>query len=219
MFPPVYGSEGIKPLISQQPGSLFEWVGVFHIKVDDHRSSRILPQRGTYPFHTPMVLQLWLSSMSSCGSCSVHYLMALMGWRCLHPPPNACPLPLHITWSLHLSSVDAPVDVCRRSHNFPLIHPREVLLAWCWVIARPLSTHGIFLPPLGRWLNWGGAATSVPCLVDTHTQGDASLWCHEKKLVVVEDAWLPALVHHFVGGDVCCNLMHHLTCLILTTYL
>ena len=26
------------------------------------------------------------------------------------------------------SSVDAPVDIHSRSHNFPLIHPREVLL-------------------------------------------------------------------------------------------
>ena len=53
------------------------------------------------------------------------------------------PLPLHITWSLHLSSVDALVDIHWRSHSFPLIYPSKVLLAWCWVIARPLSSCGI----------------------------------------------------------------------------
>ena len=54
-------------------------------------------------------------------------------------------LPLHITWSLHLFSVDTLVDVHERSHSLPLIHPREVFLAWCWVITRPLSSHGIIL--------------------------------------------------------------------------
>ena len=58
-------------------------------------------------------------------------------WSCRHS------LPLHIIWSLHLSSVDAPVDIHGRRHSFPLIHPREVLLAWHWVITRPLSSCGI----------------------------------------------------------------------------
>ena len=67
-----------------------------------------------------------------------------------HPPP------LHITWSLHPSSVDAPVDVHGRSCNFPLIHPRNVLLAWNWVITRPLSTCGVFLLslPLVVGIGW-----------------------------------------------------------------
>ena len=56
---------------------------------------------------------------------------------CKHPPP------LHVSWSLHPSSVGALVDVHGKSHNFPLIHPREALLAWHWVVARPLSSHGI----------------------------------------------------------------------------
>ena len=58
-------------------------------------------------------------------------------WSCRHP------LPLHITWSLHPSSVDTPVEVHGRRCSFSLIHPREVLLAWHWVIARPLTSHGI----------------------------------------------------------------------------
>ena len=33
------------------------------------------------------------------------------------------PLPLHITWSLHPSSVDTLVGVHRRSHSFPSITP------------------------------------------------------------------------------------------------
>ena len=58
-------------------------------------------------------------------------------WSCRHL------LPLHITWSLHPSSVDALVDFHRRSWNFPLIHPRKVWLVWHWVVARPLYTCGI----------------------------------------------------------------------------
>ena len=125
------------------------------------------------------------------------------------------PCLLHITWSHHPSSVDALADVHGRSHNFPLIHPMEVLLDWHWVTAQPLFSCGIILPlVLGSWLAWGGAGTSVLCMVDTYTQGKANLWHDKKKLVSVEDAWLSTLIHHFIGGDICCNLMHHLTCLI-----
>ena len=42
-----------------------------------------LTQRGTYPFHTLMVLQPWLSSMSSCGRHSVCCPIASIGWRWL----------------------------------------------------------------------------------------------------------------------------------------
>ena len=65
-----------------------------------------------------------------------------------------------------------------------LIHPREVFLAWCWVIARPLTFRGIVLLSLalGSRLNWGGAGTSVPCLADTQTQGNTSFWWNEKSL-------------------------------------
>ena len=43
------------------------------------------------------------------------------------------------------SSVDALVDVHGRSHSFPLIHPREVFLAWHWVMAIPSSSCGVVL--------------------------------------------------------------------------
>ena len=109
----------------------------------------------------PMVLLPWLSSMSSHGGHSVHCLMVPMGWYqssakcmwfCRHP------LPLQITWSLHPSSVDAAADIHMRWCSLPLIHPREVLLAWCWVITRPLSSHGVVflsLPPGVVLTGWG----------------------------------------------------------------
>ena len=80
------------------------------------------------------------------------YPSAKCMWSCRHP------LPLHVVWSLHPSSVDTPADIHRRSHNFPLIHPREVLLAWCWVNATPLSTCGVILLslPLGVGLTGVG---------------------------------------------------------------
>ena len=71
-------------------------------------------------------------------------------WACWPFCPRRHPHFLHITWTLHPSSVDTPVDIHRRSHSFPFIHPKEVFLAWCWVIARPLFSCGIVmlsLPP------------------------------------------------------------------------
>ena len=41
--------------------------------------------------------------------------------------------------------MDTLADIHGRSHSFLFIHPREVFLAWCWVIARPLSSFGIAL--------------------------------------------------------------------------
>ena len=102
------------------------------------------------------------------------------------------PLPLHVTWSLHPSSVDALTDIHRRSHSFPLIHPREVFLAWCWVIARPLSPHGI-IPlslPLGVGLTRMGLAhLSHAWQTPTHKEMPVSdamrrsqLWCRTVRL-------------------------------------
>ena len=55
------------------------------------------------------------------------------------------PHPLHITWNLHPSSVDAAVDFHRRSCSFSVIHPMEVFLAWHWMVTRPSSSCGIVL--------------------------------------------------------------------------
>ena len=59
-------------------------------------------------------------------------------------------------------------------------------------------------------LAWSGAGTPVPCMTAAHTQGNANLWCNEKKLVSVENMWPSTLVCHFVRGDVSHDLMHHL---------
>ena len=130
-------------------------------------------------FISPMVLLLWFSSVSSHGSCPDCYPMASIGWD-IYPSAKhmwSCrhPIQLQVTWSLYPSSVDALVDVHGRSHSFPLIHYREVFLAWCWVIYHKTIIflwHSFALTPLGNRLNWGGAGTSVPYLADIHTQGN-----------------------------------------------
>ena len=94
------------------------------------------------------------------------------------------PCPQHVTWNLHPSLVDVLVDVHRRSCSFLLIHPREVFLAWCLVITRPSSSCGsLAVSPSGSRLDWGGAGTSVPYLVDTQTQGNACFRCYEEESV------------------------------------
>ena len=130
-------NKGIKSLFCWQQGSLFVWVGVLHIREEDTSSSMLLTWRGTYPLYPPFGLAN--HDPSSSVGCGVHHPMASVGsdviplvkctcsFQCLHP--------LHITLSLHPSSVDAPADVHSRSCNFLLIHPREVLLAGQWVTA------------------------------------------------------------------------------------
>ena len=55
----------------------------------------------------------------------------------------------------------------------------------------------------------GGTGTPVPCMTAAHTQGNANLWCKEK-LVLVENSLPSMLVCHFIRGDACHDLMHHL---------
>ena len=90
--------------------------------------------------------------MSSCAGHGVHHPMASKGSDVIPFAKHMCSFrhlhPLHITWSLHPSSVDALVDVHGRSCNFPLIHHWEVLLAGCWVTAQPLLSCGIILSSL-----------------------------------------------------------------------
>ena len=56
-----------------------------------------------------------------------------------------CLQPCHVTCGLHPFFVDAPVDIHGRSHNFPLSHPREVLMAGHWVAALPIVSCGVIL--------------------------------------------------------------------------
>ena len=86
-------------------------------------------------------------------------------WSCWSFCQWRHPCPLHIAWNLHLSSVDALADIHRRSHSFPFIHPREVFLAWHWVITRPSSSCGIVLLSLP----WGVDLTGVGLVYPSHT--------------------------------------------------
>ena len=124
---------GIELLLWQQ-GSLCKWVGVFHMKANDGKSSKNLTWRGAYLLHTPqwscchdqvpwVVVVVIQSAIWWHLWAGDYYPSAKCMWSCRHP------LPLHITWRLHLSSVDSSVDIHGRSHSILLIHPREVLLA------------------------------------------------------------------------------------------
>ena len=149
----VWCNEGIKPSFGWQQGSLFDWVVVLCIREEDASSSVLLTQRGTYPFHPPFwSCKLWPSSMSSCVGCGVHHLMESMGSDIIPLTKHMCSFwhlhPLHLTSSLHPSSVDALADIYSRSCNFLLIHPREVLLAGHWLTAWPLLSCGIIISSL-----------------------------------------------------------------------
>ena len=84
--------------------------------------------------------------MSSCG---VHHPMVSISSDVIPSAKHICSFQhlhlLHITWCLHPSSVDALADVHGRSYNFPLIHPREVLLTGHWVTTLPLHSCGIII--------------------------------------------------------------------------
>ena len=131
---PCRWADGIKSPLSWQQGSLYDWVEVFHIKVDDDGSLRTWHRGAHTHFIPPVVLLPWLRPVSNHCGHSVCYPMASMGWNIY--PSTKCmwscryPLPLHVTWSLHPSSVEAAADIHWRSCSFLLIHPREVFLSW-----------------------------------------------------------------------------------------
>ena len=106
---------------------------------------------GLLTHFTPPILILALSAMtqfsewqhSSVGSLSA----SINGYR-HHPSAlRTCPSGVqqsnHLTCGLHLSSVDAPVDVHDPSCNFPFFHPWEALLVGHWVSALPFCSCGI----------------------------------------------------------------------------
>ena len=65
-------------------------------------------------------------------------------------------------------SVDAPVDVHGRSHNLPLIHPREVLLAGCWMTTWPLLSCGIITSSLPAEVGLHGVDWYICSMHDRH---------------------------------------------------
>ena len=91
----------------------------------------------------PAVTQSNEWQLSSFGSLSA----SINGYRC-HPSalctcPSRGPQPKHFTWSLHPSSVDAPVDIHNPNHNFPYFHPWEAFLVGHWVTTLPFCSCGI----------------------------------------------------------------------------
>ena len=113
--------------------------------------------------------------------------------------------------------LDALVDIHGRSHNFPLIHPREVLLAGHWVTTQPLFSCGTILPSLP--LEVGLHRVGLVCL--SHAWSDIYTQEQCQPLIAMRKSqfwWrMCDCLHwssHLVGGDICHNLTHHLTCLI-----
>ena len=113
----------------------------------------------TYPFHSPLCSAWpclpWPSSVSGHICHGVYYPPVSMGIDIIPSSLCMCSFwglqPHHITWGLHPSSLDAPVDVHSRSPNFPFFHPRVGLLVGHWVTALPLSSCDVlFLSPLAE---------------------------------------------------------------------
>ena len=146
--------------------------------------------RGVYThFHTPVVLLPCSGSVSRCGGHPVTiqwylwvdvYPSTKYMWSCLPFCQQRHPHPLHMAQELHPSLVDALADIHWRSHSFLFIHPREVFLAWCWVITRPSSSCGIVLLslPLGVGFTEVGLVHLSHTWQDTHMhRGMSSFWC------------------------------------------
>ena len=182
----------------------------------------------TLPFWSSLP---WHSSMSGCGSHLVCYLMASMGCGIstshqMYMILQTLAYLLHITWSLHQSFVDAPADVHSRSHSLPLIHPREVCLAWHWVIIRPLFSHGIFSLslPLGVGLTGVGLVHLSHAWQTPTPWGNASFWCDNEESIVVEDLWLSVsslLLHrrgHLSWSDAPPHMAYSPTCLLSSPF-
>ena len=82
---------------------------------------------------------------------------------------------------------------------------QSTIFSWC----------NLAMTPPGSGLDCGGADTSVPCLVDTHTR--------ECQFLMLQGGVGCSVgcvtVHigcHFIQGDVCHSLMHHLMKLVLS---
>ena len=93
--------EGIKPPLCQWQGSLYNWVGVFHIKVGDDGSLKNLTWRGAYPFHTPQ----WSCYHDSVLWVVVAAIQSAIWWHLWVemsiPPPNVCnPVDIHAHYTL-----------------------------------------------------------------------------------------------------------------------
>ena len=139
----------------------------------------------------PMVLQPWLSSVSSHGSCSVHCSMASTRLKMSIPLPNACnPVDIHFHYMLPVVFTHPWWMLQQKSTGEVITSHWSTQGSLAGLILGDCQTtiflwHNLAFTPFGSWLNWGGVGTSVPCMTDTNTQGNTSLWCNEEKSVAV----------------------------------
>ena len=157
--------EGMKPPLYRWWAALFQWLRAFCIR-EVPRFVILLVYRGYLPISIPLLFclalptmiqfcewlhsswgSLWPSSVSSGIHLGVHYPPVSTAIDIIPSTLHMCSFwglqSHHITWDLHPSLVDAPVDVHGRSCNFPLFHPREALLVGHQVTALPLFSCGI----------------------------------------------------------------------------
>ena len=210
--------EGMKPPLYRWWGSLFWWVGTFHVREVDkccHSSWHWLLTHFTPPCFSlalPTVTQFHDCLHSSWGSLSASINRHQCHSLCLAYIflPRSAATSCYLWSSPILSGCSSRCPW--QNLQLPFFPPQgsftgrslggclTSFLLWC-----PLS----FTSYRGS-LVWGGAGTPVPCMMAAYTQGNANLWCDEKKSVSVEDLWPSMLVHHFIRGDVSHDLMHHL---------
>ena len=203
------------PCLYRWWGSLFRWVGAFCIKRGRlHCCS--LWHRGYLPISLPP-FYLALPSMTQFRDW-LHCF-----WGSLSASING-----HRHHSLCLTYMFLPRSVAKSHYlwSSPILSGCSGRCPWQKLqlpifppqgsftgrsLGDHLTTFLLWHPPFFTSyrgsLAWGGAGTPVPYMTASHTQGNANLWCDEKKLVLVEDLWPSALVHHFVRGGVSCNLM------------
>ena len=210
--------EGMDPPLYRCRGSLFRWVGAFCIREVDYIV--IFPDTGfTYTFHSPhsclalatmtqfcdQLHSSWGSPSASLNRHGCHSL-CLMYLFLLSSAATSCYL-----WSSPILSGCSSRCPWQKP-QLPVFPPQGSFTGRS--LGNCLTTFLLWCPPFFTShrgsLAWGGTGTPVPCMTAAHTQGDANLWCNKKKLVLVEDSWTSPLVHHFVRGDISCNLMHHL---------
>ena len=211
--------EGMKPPLYRWWGFLFWRIGAFCIREVD-RCCHSSWHRVTYPFHYPSILCLALPTMTQfcdwlhslwgslsasinghwCNSLCLTYLFLLRSAATLHYLRSSPILSGHSSrhpWQKSQLPIFPPQgDFTGRSLGDCL----TTFFLW----------HPLPFTSYRGSLAWGGAGTPVLCMTAAHTQGNANLWCNKKKSVSVEYPWPSVLVHQFIGGVVCCDLMHHL---------
>ena len=106
----------------------------------------------------------------------------------------------HYLWSSPILSGCSSRHPWEKLLHFPLFHPREALLVGHWVTALQFSSCAIlFSSPLTEVFLHGVGLVHLSCVWQAaHTQGNANLWCNEKKSVSVED-----LSPSCIGSSLC----------------